>query len=235
MFVPINDNTPLSIIRFQYVTGLIIAANVVIYLFTGGLSGEEANLFWATALGVVPSELLASERHVIAALNPVSEPATLVTYMFLHAGWLHLLSNMAFLWVFADNVEDAFGHLGFTAFYLVCGVVAALAHVAMAPGSHEPLVGASGAVSGVMAAYLLLYPKARVWILLFFKIPMRIPAWVALGAWIALQVVSLFSIAPEGVAVAWWAHIGGFAAGLLMTLLFRRLLNKRQIESRRAQ
>lgn len=227
MFVPIKDNTPLQVIRFQYVTGAIIAANVLVFLFTFAVQPEEAMLAWITGFGVVPTELLDVTRHPNPALNPVIEPVTMFTYMFMHAGWLHFLGNMAFLWVFADNVEDAFGHIGFALYYVLCGLAAAGLHVLMTPGSHEPLVGASGAVSGVLAAYLLLFPRARVWILLFMKFPMPVPAYLVLGAWIAIQFVSLFLADPDGVAVAWWAHIGGFAAGLVLTLLLRsRLLVK---------
>ena len=113
------------------------------------------------------------------------------------------------------------GIFGFLLFYILCGVAAGLAHVFMLPDSHEPLIGASGAVSGVLAAYLLLYPQSRVWILLFMKMPLKIPAWIVLGGWIILQFVSLGLEQPDGQAVAWWAHIGGFAMGLLFTLLLR--------------
>lgn len=221
MFVPLKDDNPLRLIRFQYVALAIIIVNVVVFLLTGVLQSEDALVWTETGFGVVPSELLDVQRMGNPAYNPISEPLTLITYQFLHAGWLHLLGNMAFLWVFADNVEDAFGHFGFALFYLMCGMVAALAHVFMMEGSHDPLIGASGAVSGVLAAYLLLYPKARIWILLFFAIPFRIPAWIALGGWIILQFVSLYSAGPETEAVAWWAHIGGFAMGLVFTLLLR--------------
>jgi membrane associated rhomboid family serine protease len=221
MFVPLKDDQPLKVIRFQYVVLALILINVLLFIVTGPLRGDEALMITETGFGVVPSELLDIARRGSAELNPVAEPFTLLSYMFLHSGWLHLIGNMAFLWVFADNVEDAFGHFGFTLFYLLCGVTAALAHVYMTPNSHDPLIGASGAVSGVLAAYLILYPQARVWILLFMRIPLKIPAWMVLGGWIALQVVSLGLEQPDGEAVAWWAHIGGFATGLVFTLLLR--------------
>lgn len=227
MFVPLKDNTPLQVIRFQYVTGALIILNVLVFLLTGAFRGSEALMISETGFGVVPSELLDVTRSGVPGLNPVSEPFTLVTYMFLHGSWLHLLGNMAFLWVFADNVEDAFGHAGFTFYYLLCGIAAAGLHVLMSPDSHDPLVGASGAVSGVMAAYLILYPKARVWVLLFMQLPLPIPAYIVLGAWIILQIASLFLSTPDGEMVAWWAHIGGFATGLVLTLAMRsRLLVK---------
>jgi membrane associated rhomboid family serine protease len=228
MYLPLKDDNPLRLIRFQYVVLAIVILNVVIFLLTGPMQGDEALVWVENAFGVVPSELLDVQRSGAVGLNPVSEPVTLITYQFLHGGWLHLIGNMAFLWVFADNVEDAFGHFGFALFYLMCGVVAALTHVFMLPDSHNPLIGASGAVSGVLAAYLLLYPRARVWALLFFYIPFRIPAWAMLGGWILLQFISLYSEGPEAESVAWWAHIGGFAVGLLFTLVLRSPLLVRE-------
>jgi membrane associated rhomboid family serine protease len=221
MFMPLKDDTPLHVIRFQYVTLFLIVLNVGLFMLTGPLAGEQALAILQTGFGVVPTELLDLTRVPNPEFNPVSEPLTLLTYMFLHGGWLHLLGNMAFLWVFADNIEDAFGPLLFALFYLVCGVTAAAAHVMLNPNSHQPLIGASGAVSGVMAAYLLLFPKARVWILLFMRLPVPVPAWIALGGWIAWQGASLFLPQGPGDAVAFWAHIGGFVAGLVITALLR--------------
>jgi membrane associated rhomboid family serine protease len=220
MFVPLKDDQPLKLIRFQYVVLALIIVNVVLFLLTGPLLGEAGLMAVASGYGVVPQELFHGSVPV-GSFHPVSEPVTLLSYMFLHGGWLHLLGNMAFLWVFADNIEDAFGHFGFLLFYLLCGIAAALAHAFMTPYSIDPLIGASGAVSGVLAAYLLLYPQARVWILLFMRIPLRIPAWIVLGGWIVLQFVSLNLEQAEGPAVAWWAHIGGFAMGLVFTLILR--------------
>jgi membrane associated rhomboid family serine protease len=226
MFVPLHDNTPLKVIRFQYVTGALIIINVVAFLMTGAFTSEQTLWAVATGYGIVPVELL----HVVDAgqfNNPVPEPLTLITYQFLHGGWMHLISNMAFLWVFADNIEDAFGHFGFLLFYLLCGIAAGLLHTVMQPDSGAPLIGASGAVSGVLAAYLLLYPKARVWILLFMRIPLPISAFWALSGWFALQLLSIFISSGDEVQVAWWAHIGGFLAGLILTFVLRsRLLVK---------
>lgn len=221
MFVPLKDDQPLRVIRFQYAVLALIVLNVVLFLITGPFRGDEALMITATGFGVVPVELFDVAARDATAINQISEPFTLLTYMFLHAGWLHLLGNLAFLWVFADNIEDAFGHFGFLLFYILCGVAAGLAHAIMEPRSVDPLVGASGAVSGVLAAYMLLYPQARVWILFLMRIPLKIPAWIVLGGWLAFQFVSLGMEQPEGQAVAWWAHIGGFATGLLFTLLLR--------------
>jgi membrane associated rhomboid family serine protease len=230
MFVPLHDNTPLQVIRFQYVTGALIIVNVVVFLMTGAFTSEEGLWAYAMGYGIVPVELI----HVVepaGAFSPIPEPLTLITYQFLHGGWMHLISNMLFLWVFADNVEDAFGHFGFLIFYLLCGIAAGLAHTLVQSQSPAPLIGASGAVSGVLASYLLLYPKARVWILLFLRIPIRISALWALGGWFALQIVSVFITTTEDEQVAWWAHIGGFLAGLILTFVLRsRLLIRNRPE-----
>jgi len=223
MFVPLHDDTPLRVIRFQYVTLAIIAANVVIFLMTGAFAGDQAVEAVAAGFGVVPAELT-HRGPLDPALNPIPEPATLITYMFIHGGWVHLLTNMLFLWVFADNVEDAFGYFAFLLFYLLTGIAGGLTHVLMAPSSASPLIGASGAVSGVIAAYMLLYPRARIWILLFMRLPIRIGAIWVLGGWFALQVVSLLLAGEDGVQVAWWAHIGGFLSGLAITFVLRSRL-----------
>jgi membrane associated rhomboid family serine protease len=223
MFVPLHDNTPLQVIRFQYVTGALILINVMVFLMTGAFTSEEGLWTYASGYGIVPVELI----HVVdgESINtPIPEPLTLITYQFLHGGWMHLISNMLFLWVFADNIEDAFGHFGFLIFYLLCGIAAGLAHTLVQSQSPAPLIGASGAVSGVLASYLVLYPKARVWILLFLRIPLPIPAYWALGGWFLLQVVSAFIATGDDLQVAWWAHIGGFLAGLILTFVLRSRL-----------
>jgi len=225
MFIPLHDDTPLSVIRFQWVTGAIILVNTALFLTTGAFTDDVVLATIATGYGVIPGEL----THALeSSYNPIPEPLTLLTYMFLHAGWMHLISNMLFLWVFADNIEDAFGHAAFLILYLLCGVAGALTHTLILPESPAPLIGASGAVSGILASYMLLYPRARIWILFLMRIPLRISAIYVLGGWFLLQVVSLFLTSEDGAEVAWWAHIGGFAAGLLLTMLFRsRLLIRR--------
>ena len=224
MFVPLHDDTPLRVIRFQFVTLAIIVGNVIIFLMTGAFQSDQMLAGIATSFGVVPSDLTHAASQNIP-FSPIPEPLTFLTYMFLHAGWLHLISNMLFLWVFADNVEDAFGYFAFTLFYVLCGIAGALAHVIMTPDSPAPLIGASGAVSGVIGAYALLYPKARVWILLFFRIPLRISAFWVLGGWFLLQVFSVLTAETgDDVQVAWWAHIGGFIAGLAITFVLRSRL-----------
>jgi membrane associated rhomboid family serine protease len=221
MLLPIKDDNPLRLIRFQLVTAALIAANVLIFAATGGLAGEQTLMAIAVGFGVIPVEVLNASAISPDSFHPIAEPLTLITYQFLHGSWLHLLSNMLILWILADNIEDAFGHVGFLVFYLVCGVVAGLTHVLMVPGSTVPLVGASGAIAGVMGSYLLMYPKARILVLLGMIFPLRLQAWIFLGIWIATQFLSLRAPqGAEGQAVAWWAHIGGFAAGMILTLIW---------------
>jgi membrane associated rhomboid family serine protease len=145
--------------------------------------------------------------------------------MFLHGSWMHLIGNMWFLWVFGNNIEDSMGHARYLIFYLICGALATAAHLASAPGSPIPTVGASGAISGIMGAYLVLYPRVRVFTLFFFVIFIRvipIPAWVMLLWWFGLQVLSGSVLAGSGGGVAFWAHVGGFVAGVVLIKLFAK-------------
>lgn len=218
MFVPLSDDNPLDHIERHYVTLTLVAANIIVFVFFQ--SGLVLPYLEAAALGygLVPGELLA----ILPAGGPpgLPEPATLLTYMFLHGGWMHLLSNMLFLWVFGDNVEDALGHGRFLVFYVLCGVAAALAHAATHPASDAPLIGASGAVAGVIAAYLVLHPRVNVWVLVMWRIPLKLPAMIVLGFWVVLQFWSA-ATASEG-NVAWWAHIGGLIAGAVLVVFLRR-------------
>ena len=223
MFIPLHDSTPLKVIRFQAVTITIIAIEVAVYLLTGAFTTEASLAATATLWGVVPGEITGTMPPVLG-YDPVPEPFTLISYQFLHGGWWHLISNMLFLWVFADNIEDAYGHVSFALLYLFCGVVAALAHVLVMPYSGTPLVGASGAVSGVLGAYLVLFPKARVWVLLAARIPLRIGALWVLGGWFGLQVFSWWMTRNTDSGIAWGAHIGGFIAGAAITYAIRRRL-----------
>jgi membrane associated rhomboid family serine protease len=220
--VPIGDDNPLKSIGFQYVTLALIVANVLAYLFELA-DGTSVQLI--TDLAVVPAELLragliASEPSSVSDAFAVPERATLLSYMFLHADAMHLIGNMLFLWVFGDNVEDAMGHARFLMFYLICGVVAALFHAMMLPGSQDALIGASGAVAGVIGAYLMLHPRVGVWVLALKFIPLRISAALVLGFWIVLQFIMV--LLPDMGPTAWWAHIGGFIAGALLIVVMRR-------------
>lgn len=211
---PIRDHNPSG--RTPYVTFGLIALNALVFLsYWTSLQGDEIDRFFQI-WGLVP-----------AALTQGQSLATIMTSMFLHAGWLHLLGNMLFLWIFGDNLEDEMGHAGFLGFYLLSGIAAALAQVAMDPTSFVPMVGASGAIAGVMGGYLLLYPKARVDVLFIFIIFFRIfaiPAWIVLGVWFGLQVFSGLSVPGDMGGVAYWAHAGGFAGGMIFGLpaFFRR-------------
>ena len=221
MFVPLHDDNPLRSIRWPWVTILLIAANVIVY----GLEVTGQGQVVSASFAIIPNELFQVRIFGGAARGPndalpVPEAVTLITYMFLHGDLLHLGANMLFLWVFGDNVEDAMGHLKFILFYALCGIAGALAHAVMAVDRTIPLIGASGAVAGCIAAYLLLHPHVRVWVLAFRVIPLRIPASLALGAWIATQFVML--LLPDTGPVAWWAHIGGIFAGALLILVLRR-------------
>ena len=223
MFVPLHDTNPLKRIRYQYVTVALIVLNVAIYVIfqTGWVIplGEENT----AAFAVIPAKLMASgpgDGTMFASGAFMPERFTLVSYMFLHGSWIHLIGNMLFLWVFGDNIEDAMGHVRFLMFYLMCGIFAAMLHSWMLPNSDMPLIGASGAVAGVISAYLILHPKVKVWILALWRIPIRITAAWALGIWIVVQVGSIFFEGEE--AIAWWAHIGGLMAGVVLILFMRR-------------
>jgi len=221
VFIPIRDENTLKSIPFQYVTVMLIAVNVIVYLLeVSGLDQSAVAGFGVTPrlfFGVQPSP---GEFPLSTEGLPYPEGATLITYMFFHADFFHLAGNMLFLWVFGDNVEDAMGHVKFLFFYLACGVIAALFHSWMLPHSELPLIGASGAVAGVIAAYLMLHPHVGVWVLAFKVIPLRITAGIVLGLWIALQVV-MIAIGDVG-PTAWWAHIGGFFAGAVLIVFLRR-------------
>ena len=226
MFVPIHDRNPLKSIRFQYVTVTLIAINTAIFLiFQSGLILGPDNDIVAT-FAVIPVELLSQgsvqtgPTGIGLDVVPVPERMTLLTYMFFHGSWLHLIGNMLFLWVFGDNVEDAMGHVRFIMFYLMCGIFAGVVHSVVMRNSDLPLIGASGAVAGVVAAYLMLHPKVKFWALALWKIPLKISAAWALGFWAALQFVS--AVLETGDQVAWWAHVGGLVAGALLILFMRR-------------
>lgn len=227
MFIPLHDNTPLRLIGFPYVTLAIIVLNFGIFLWTGAFTTEATLASVDSGFGLTPSHFI-SFVHADPNPGPVIAPLTLVTSLFIHGSWMHLIGNMLFLWVFADNIEDVLGYLGFAIFYLLAGVTGGLVHVLMLPHSVQPLIGASGAVSGVLAAYVVLFPKAKVWILLFMRIPVPLPAIWVLGGWFLLQVFSLAASLP-GQDIAWWDHIGGFAFGLILTFILQDKLRARTV------
>lgn len=218
MFIPLYDGMALKYLKAPYATHAIILLNCVVFLALWlGLLGNE-NLI-DTEFGVIPA-VLKHKAELAPELALIPTQATIFTAMFLHAGFLHLFGNMLFLWVFADNVEDAMGSLRFTFFYLACGLAAAQAYALMLPDSEAPLIGASGAVSGVVVAYVMLYPRVHVFGLVFDWLPLSLPAIYCVGAWIALQIGgALFGGNPE---VGWWAHVGGILAGITLTPILKR-------------
>src|SRR5438105_3374625 len=234
--IPIKD-FPGQQRRMPWVTWRLIAANVIIFLCQVSL-GSNAPAFML-AYSVVPAALTHGITHTSLPGAPANLPfhtpdpvyLTLITSMFLHAGWLHIGGNMLFLYIFGDNVEDRMGHLPYLVFYLFCGVIASITQVAIDPGSPVPSLGASGAIAGVLAAYLVLFPWAKVrtiiFIFIFFTI-VTLPAIVLIGIWFLLQFfdgVASLGNAQQGMGgVAYFAHVGGFVTGLVITLLLRPLL-----------
>ena len=221
MFIPLHDANALKHIRLQYVTLAIIAVNVAFWLITGtpAVSNTEVKQASFLAYGFIPS--VANGFEVLPVeLDRIPPLATYVTYAFFHGDFMHLAGNMLFIWVFGDNVEDATGHFRFLVFYVLTAAAAAFSHSLVDPQSSVPLIGASGAASGIMGAYLLLHPKIRVWALALGRIPLRIPAAVVLLGWIGFQIFQFFS--DMGGQVSWAAHIGGFLAGMVLILFMRR-------------
>lgn len=226
MFIPLKDTNPIEYIRFQFVTIALIIINVAIFfLFQSGLVYPVSEATWAS-FALVPSEFL--PEGLIGPsipgekfdLIPIPEKWTLISYMFLHGSILHLGGNMLFLWVFGDNIEDALGHFRFLIFYLLCGVAAGYAHMIMTPGSTTPLIGASGAIAGIIGAYLMLHPKVQVWVLALGRIPLPINAALAIIAWFLFQIFQV--VYMTGSNTAWWAHIGGFIAGVILIVFMKR-------------
>lgn len=220
--IPLHDENP----RYStpFVTWTLIALNVLVFIYQLSLSEQALTAFFYE-YAVVPKELLGPGL----AKAPPAEYLTLFTSMFMHGGWMHLIGNMLFLHVFGDNIEDRMGHGSFLTFYLFAGLVAALAQAWSAPGSGIPSLGASGAIGGVLGAYIVLHPKARITtlaILGFFITTFKLPAMVYLGIWFVMQALSGFASlgvtsAEDVGGVAWWAHIGGFLAGVAVGFVYR--------------
>jgi membrane associated rhomboid family serine protease len=211
--IPLRDDNPRG--SFPFVTVMLIAANVAVFVFEATLDASGYERF-VLASGAIPSEIMSFSDAYPRALVPL--PLTLVSSMFVHGGPLHLIGNMLYLWIFGDNVEDRMGHAKFLAFYIFTGVSATLTHIFLFQDSTMPLIGASGAIAGVLGAYFLIFPRAHVLTLVYFLIFVRIariPAIIFLGIWFAMQVMS----SALGGGIAWFAHIGGFAAGALLTAL----------------
>ena len=211
MFIPLHDRNGLDHIDLQYVTLGLIALNSLIWIATT-VSGETGAFTTAAVLGFGYIPAVANGFADLApGLAIVPEEATYVTYAFLHGNFWHLAMNMLFLWVFGDNIEDAMGHLRFLVFYLLCAAAGAVAHGLLDPQSEAPLIGASGSIAGIVAAYLILHPRVRLWGLVLGRVPLPLPAFIPLVLWIGFQVVMLV-IDTDG-NVSWGAHVGGIVAG----------------------
>jgi len=226
--IPLQDDNPSRITPI--VTYGLIGACILVYLWQASLTKEAAEEA-VYALGLIPAVLFsrAELQDAVAVVPPVM---TVLTSMFMHGGWMHLLGNMLYMWIFADNVEDSMGHGRFVVFYLLCGIAAALAQALPDPSSQVPMVGASGAISGVLGAYLLLYPHARVLVIvpIGFAYATRLPAGIVLALWFGLQLLNELVAPPGAAGVAFRAHLGGFVAGLALIPLFKHrdlpLLNR---------
>jgi len=227
--IPLKDTIPSE--RYPIITILLIVVNVSLFFYEISL-GQYLPEFVKLA-GVVPARFFDSRLYV-------SQPAAeryfpIFTSLFLHGGWFHLVSNMLYLWVFADNIEDRLGHFRFPIFYLLCGFGASLAHIFANPTSSVPSIGASGAIAGVLGAYFILYPKSRVITLVpvfFFLQIVEIPAFIFLGIWFVMQFLNGVLTLGLGTAqtggVAWWAHIGGFLSGIVFILLLKGKKHQRR-------
>ncbi len=218
MVIPIYDGNPFAFKTPPYVTWGLIIANVFIFFWLLNLdpsSNSLSNL--VLSLAFTPAW---TGHHNALADQLVPWEFTLVTYSFLHASWLHIIGNMTFLWVLGDDVEDALGHVRFFLFYISCAIGAALLHFISGPSSNVPLVGASGAIAGIVAAYLMLHPCRKIWVLALLRIPIKLAAEWVLGFWILLQVSNVFLATSKD--VAWWTHIGGLITGAILVVFLRQ-------------
>ena len=222
--------------RTPYVTFALIAASVLAWVGVQGAGASPSLAASVCNLGLIPGELTLSvppgsafpiDERLLCVIDPGRQLSTLITSMFLHGSWMHLLGNMWFLWLFGNNVEDSMTRPRYVAFYLLTGLAAAMAQVLAEPNSSIPMVGASGAISGVMGAYLVLFPRVRVFTMVplgFFITSMALPAWVMLIYWGVLQIFGGITsvVGDEKGGVAFWAHVGGFVAGVILVKIFER-------------
>ncbi|MDR4507298.1 MAG: rhomboid family intramembrane serine protease [Candidatus Brocadiaceae bacterium] len=220
--IPIRDRNPSGI--FPYITVGIILVNVLVFLFELSLGGQLSSFLFQ--FGVVPARVSSYQEISDATFTNTYFP--FFSYMFLHGGFIHLIGNMWYLWIFGDNIEDMLGRVRYILFYLMCGIGSAVVHVYINSESSFPCIGASGAVAGVLGAYMISYPKARVLVVLPLFIVwqlIELPALVVLGFWFLLQFFSgaaSISSAAQGSGVAWWAHIGGFILGITLIKILRK-------------
>ncbi len=217
--IPLHDDNPTRIQPFLTIAFMAICTLVFIWQFSHAPDGQ---LLIVNQLGVIPAVLF-DNVELDSAQVWVPASLTVLTSMFLHGGWMHLISNMLYLWIFGNNIEDAMGHFKFLIFYLLCGAAAVFAQAIPDPHSVVPMVGASGAISGILGAYLLLYPRATVLVgipIFIYLHTVRLPAMLVLGAWFAIQLISSVTSGGEG-GVAFGAHIGGFIAGMVLIPFFK--------------
>ncbi len=218
--IPLRDDNPTTIQPVVTIILIVLCALIFLWQLSLGSRGFEAAVM---SLGVIPATLLGG-KTLPPELALVPPTVTVFTSMFLHGGWMHLIGNMLYLWIFGNNVEDAMGHARFVIFYLLCGVAAVFAQSLPNVTSTVPMIGASGAISGVLGAYLLLYPHARVLVLLplgFYTQLVHLPAMAVLGFWFVLQLISTALSDPQAGGVAFGAHIGGFVAGMILLPIFK--------------
>ena len=217
---PLHDDNPSR--RTPYISYLLIISCILVFIWQLSLGRFGQNAIFS--LGMIPAVLF-DFKHLPVDLQTIPAWATLFSSMFLHGGWMHLIGNMLYLWIFGNNVEDAMGHGRFILFYLLCGLAAALAQALPDPQSVVPMIGASGAISGVLGAYILLYPHARVLVVIpigLYPFTTRLKAGWVLGLWFLLQIVnSLMTASDQTGGVAWGAHIGGFVAGMVLIPFFK--------------
>ena len=220
MFLPIGDDNPYTMT--PYVNYGLIAACAMAFLWQLSL-GDHGGEAAVTAFGLIPGHLLGTVT-IDPNLPHVPPVLTIFTSMFLHGGWMHLLGNMLYLWIFGDNIEAAMGHTRYLMFYLLCGVAAALTQSLGAPTSDVPMIGASGAIAGVLGAYLILHPRGnvKVFVFLIFITTINVPAFIVLGFWFVGQLISSAAANAAAPGVAFMAHIGGFICGAVMVFFFRQ-------------
>ncbi|MGE5242475.1 MAG: rhomboid family intramembrane serine protease [Bacteroidota bacterium] len=219
--IPLRDDNPTTIKPIVTISFIVLCSLIFLWQLSLGVNGFRAAVM---SLGVIPATLF-GDKNLPPELALVPPTMTVLTSQFLHGSWMHLIGNMLYLWIFGNNVEDAMGHARFAIFYLLCGIVAALAQALPNPDSTLPMIGASGAISGVLGAYLLLFPHARVLVLIplgFYSRLVPLPAMVVLGFWFVLQLISSALADPRAGGVAFGAHIGGFIAGMVLLLLFKQ-------------
>ncbi len=218
--IPLHDDNPTEITPLLTIFFIVICVLVFFWQMSLGGQGNQSAVY---SLGVIPAVLL-NKEHLPPELALIPAELTVFTSMFMHGGFMHLAGNMLYLWIFGNNVEDAMGHVRFVIFYFLCGIAAVIGQVMQNPASEIPMIGASGAISGVLGAYLLLYPRARILVLIplgFYAHMVRLPAGLVLGFWFVIQIVSSLAADPNSAGVAWFAHIGGFITGMALIPFFK--------------